>query len=155
MLCKFCQHEFDDSLTECPYCHKQVDFEPKSLTREERDNFAGTTIEMEGNPGEEGYTKRAEYQEKDSYYQQDDAYQRADKSNEDNSHGRRTADMDYLCPDCAGYHLFHSSCISVCRYYRCGGYHDYPLRAAIVSLIEILLFFLFLLVGRLSEWRFL
>jgi hypothetical protein len=40
---------------------------------------------MEGNPGEEGYTKRAEYQEKDSYYQQDDAYQRADKSNEDNS----------------------------------------------------------------------
>ena len=85
MLCKFCQHEFDDSLTECPYCHKQVDFEPKSLTREERDNFAGTTIEMEGNPGEEGYTKRAEYQEKDSYYQQDDAYQRADKSNEDNS----------------------------------------------------------------------
>ena len=85
MLCKFCQHEFDDSLTECPYCHKQVDFEPKSLTREERDNFAGTTIEMEGNPGEEGYTKRSEYQEKDSYYQQDDAYQRADKSNEDNS----------------------------------------------------------------------
>ncbi len=74
MLCKFCQHEFDDSLTECPYCHKQVDFEPKSLTREERDNFAGTTIEMEGNPGEEGYTKRAEYQEKDSYYQQDDAF---------------------------------------------------------------------------------
>ena len=69
MLCKFCQHEFDDSLTECPYCHKQVDFEPKSLTREERDNFAGTTIEMEGNPGEEGYTKRAEYQEKDSYWQ--------------------------------------------------------------------------------------
>ena len=115
MLCKFCQHDFDDSLTECPYCHKQVDFEPKSLTREERDNFAGTTIEMEGNPGEEGYTKRAEYQEN---------------------------------------HLFHSSGISVCRYYRCGGCHDYPLRAAIVSLIEILLFLLFLLVGRLSEWRF-
>ena len=42
MLCKFCQHDFDDSLTECPYCHKQVDFEPKSLTREERDNFVGT-----------------------------------------------------------------------------------------------------------------
>lgn len=79
MLCKFCQHDFDDSLTECPYCHKQVDFEPKSLTREERDSFAGTTIEMEGNPGEDGYTKRAEYQEKDSYYQQDNAYQRADR----------------------------------------------------------------------------
>ena len=44
MLCKFCQHEFDDSLTECPYCHKQVDFEPKSLTREERDNFVGTKV---------------------------------------------------------------------------------------------------------------
>ena len=27
MLCKFCQHDFDDSLTECPYCHKQVDFD--------------------------------------------------------------------------------------------------------------------------------
>lgn len=38
MLCKFCQHDFDDSLTECPYCHKQVDFEPKSLTRK-----SGTT----------------------------------------------------------------------------------------------------------------
>ena len=48
MLCEFCRHEFDDSLTECPYCHKKVDIEAKSLTREERDNFAGTTIEMEG-----------------------------------------------------------------------------------------------------------
>ena len=69
MLCEFCKHDFDDSLTECPYCHKRVDIEAKSLTREERDNFAGTTIEMEGSSGEDGYTKRAEYQEKDSYYQ--------------------------------------------------------------------------------------
>ena len=27
MLCEFCRHEFDDSLTECPYCHKKVDIE--------------------------------------------------------------------------------------------------------------------------------
>ena len=68
MLCEFCQHEFDDSLTECPYCHKKVDIEAKSLTREERDSFDGTTIEMEGSGGEEGYTRRTEYQEKDSYW---------------------------------------------------------------------------------------
>ena len=73
MLCEFCHHDFDDSLTECPYCHKKVDFEAKSLTREERDDFAGTTIEMEDPSGEGGYTKRAEYQEKDSYYQRDNA----------------------------------------------------------------------------------
>ncbi len=84
MLCEFCKHDFDDSLTECPYCHKRVDIEAKSLTREERDNFAGTTIEMEGSSGEDSYTKRAEYQEKDSYYQQDDAYQRADRPYDEN-----------------------------------------------------------------------
>ena len=89
MLCEFCHHEFDDSLTECPYCHKKVDIEAKSLTREERDSFDGTTIEMEGSPGEEGYTKRAEYQEKDSYRQQDDAYQRADRPYEDNRYSDR------------------------------------------------------------------
>ena len=89
MLCEFCRHEFDDNLTECPYCHKMVDIEAKSLTREERDSFDGTTIEMEGSPGEEGYTKRAEYQEKDSYQQQDDAYQRAEKSYEDNRYSDR------------------------------------------------------------------
>lgn len=84
MLCEFCRHEFDDSLTECPYCHKKVDIEAKSLTREERDNFAGTTIEMEGSSGEDGYTKRAEYQEKDSYSRQEDAFHRADSPYEDN-----------------------------------------------------------------------
>lgn len=84
MLCEFCRHEFDDSLTECPYCHKMVDFEAKSLTREERDNFAGATIEVEGSSGEGDYTKRAEYQEKDSYYQQDDAFQRTDRPYADN-----------------------------------------------------------------------
>ncbi|HBX75379.1 MAG: SdpI family protein [Acidaminococcaceae bacterium] len=84
MLCEFCRHDFDDSLTECPYCHKKVDFEAKSLTREERDNFAGTTIEMEGSSGDDGYTQRAEYQEKNSYDQQDDTYQRADRPYDDN-----------------------------------------------------------------------
>ena len=84
MLCEFCRHEFDDSLTECPYCHKKVDIEAKSLTREERDNFAGTTIEMEDSSGEDSYTKRAEYQEKDSYSRQDDTFHRADSPYEDN-----------------------------------------------------------------------
>ena len=84
MLCEFCRHEFDDSLTECPYCHKKVDIEAKSLTREERDNFAGTTIEMEGSSGEDGYTKRAEYQEKDSYSRQEDTFHKADSPYEDN-----------------------------------------------------------------------
>lgn len=83
MLCEFCHHDFDDSLTECPYCHKKVDFETKSLTREERDDFAGTTIEMEDPSGEGGYTKRAEYQDKDSYYQRDNAYQSTDNPYED------------------------------------------------------------------------
>lgn len=85
MLCEFCKHDFDDSLTECPYCHKKVDFETKSLTREERDNFAGTTIEMEDSSGESGYTKHAEYQEKDSYYQQNESFQRADTEHDENS----------------------------------------------------------------------
>ena len=84
MLCEFCRHEFDDSLTECPYCHKKVDIEAKSLTREERDNFAGTTIEMEGSSDEDSYTKRAEYQEKEGYSGQDDTFRRADRPFEDN-----------------------------------------------------------------------
>ena len=90
MLCEFCRHEFDDSLTECPYCHKKVDIEAKSLTREERDSFDGTTIEMEGSGGEEGYTKRAEYQERDSYWQQDDS-RRGERPNayEDNRNSDR------------------------------------------------------------------
>ena len=88
MLCEFCKHEFDDSLTECPYCHKKVDIEAKSLTREERDSFDGTTIEMEGSGGEEGYTRRAEYQEKDSYWQQDD-FRQGDRSYEDSRNSER------------------------------------------------------------------
>ena len=88
MLCEFCKHEFDDSLTECPYCHKKVDIEAKSLTREERDSFDGTTIEMEGSEGEEGYTRRAEYQEKDSYRQQDD-FRRGDRPYEDSRNSER------------------------------------------------------------------
>ena len=87
MLCEFCKHEFDDSLTECPYCHKKVDIEAKSLTREERDSFDGTTIEMEGSGGEEGYTKRAEYQEKDSYWQDD--FRRGDRPYEDSRNSDR------------------------------------------------------------------
>ena len=48
MLCSFCHHEFDDSLTECPYCHRIVEKEAKSLTVEERESFEGATIEVDG-----------------------------------------------------------------------------------------------------------
>jgi len=78
MLCKFCQHDFDDSLTECPFCHRQVDFEPKSLTREERDSFSGTTIDMEGTGRKDSYSGQGEYQEQDDY-RQDETFQRADR----------------------------------------------------------------------------
>ncbi len=56
MLCKFCQHEFDARLTECPYCHRLVEVEVQPLTREERDNFSGATIEADGtiHEGDEG-----------------------------------------------------------------------------------------------------
>ena len=82
MLCKFCQHDFDDSLTECPYCHCRVDFEPKSLTREERDSFSGTTIDMESSGGKDSFSGRSEYQEH-SDYRQDETFQRADRPYED------------------------------------------------------------------------
>lgn len=84
MLCKFCQHDFDDSLTECPYCHRQVDFEPKSLTREERDSFSGTTIEVEGPSGNGGNAGYSEYQEQGSY-QDDGRYGRADDPSREHS----------------------------------------------------------------------
>ena len=82
MVCKFCRHDFDDSLTECPYCHRQVDFEPKSLTREERDSFAGTTIEMEDSGDSKDYARQSEYRDQYSY-RQDERYQRADRPYED------------------------------------------------------------------------
>lgn len=77
MVCKFCQHEFDDSLTECPYCHKQVDFEPKSLTREERDSFSGTTIDID-DPENRQHSGDSQYQDKYDYRDRGD-YQRADR----------------------------------------------------------------------------
>ena len=80
MLCQFCRHEFDDSLTECPYCHRQGDFEPKSLTREERDSFSGTTIDMGGSSDES--ERCSEYQERDSY-RGDETFQRADRPYEE------------------------------------------------------------------------
>lgn len=48
MICKFCQREFEDGLSECPYCHCVVEVEPQTLTRDERDTFAGVTIEQDG-----------------------------------------------------------------------------------------------------------
>ena len=58
MLCKFCQHEFEDHLTECPYCHRLVEIETQPLSREERDSFSGATIEADGSV-REGDTPRS------------------------------------------------------------------------------------------------
>lgn len=67
MKCSFCQNEFDDNLTECPYCHRQVEIEPKSLSPVERDNFDGVTLEMDGTISDEATGEservRVEYQE--------------------------------------------------------------------------------------------
>ncbi len=80
MICEFCQHEFDDSLTECPYCHKQVDFEPKSLTREERDSFSGTTIEIDGSGRNDETDMNGQYQEKGSFHDTDRDYENSEES---------------------------------------------------------------------------
>ena len=48
MICKFCHREFEDGLSECPYCHYVVEVEPQTLTRDERDTFSGVTIEQDG-----------------------------------------------------------------------------------------------------------
>lgn len=48
MICKFCHREFEDGLSECPYCHYVVDVEAQTLTRDERDTFDGVTIEEDG-----------------------------------------------------------------------------------------------------------
>jgi hypothetical protein len=48
MLCKFCHREFEDGLSECPYCHYVVDVEAQTLTKDERDTFSGVTIEQDG-----------------------------------------------------------------------------------------------------------
>lgn len=80
MLCKFCRHEFDDSLTECPYCHRIVEVEPQSLTREERDSFSGTTIEADGSVRDDRnrsdsyiYEERDAYDPQEGYGRQEDA----------------------------------------------------------------------------------
>lgn len=78
MLCKFCRHEFEDSLTECPYCHRIVEVDAQSLTREERDSFNGQTIEADGSvrdesrrSGRDGSASRASYEGQAGYGQQD------------------------------------------------------------------------------------
>jgi len=80
MVCQFCRHEFDDSLTECPYCHKQVDFEPKSLTREERDSFSGTTIDIDESGRQGEYQDRGEYTDRDDLRRGDRSYENGEES---------------------------------------------------------------------------
>lgn len=48
MICKFCHREFEDGLSECPYCHCIVDVEAQTMSRDERDTFSGVTIEEDG-----------------------------------------------------------------------------------------------------------
>lgn len=66
MVCSFCHHEFDEALTECPYCHRIVEKDAHSLTVEERESFDGATIEVDGTVcgGEGDRARSGEYQER-------------------------------------------------------------------------------------------
>ncbi len=67
MICTFCKREFDNGLTECPYCHKQVEVEPHVISADERDTFEGMTIEVE----DDGTVKEEQgVKNQDDYYQQ-------------------------------------------------------------------------------------
>lgn len=48
MICKFCHREFEDGMSECPYCHYVVETTAKVLSQDERDTFEGVTIETDG-----------------------------------------------------------------------------------------------------------
>ena len=87
MVCSFCHHEFDEALTECPYCHRIVEKDAHSLTVEERESFDGATIEVDGTVcGGEGDSARSgEYQERFD----DGPAGRADGKGENNGAGLR------------------------------------------------------------------
>jgi hypothetical protein len=84
MLCKFCHREFEDGLSECPYCHYVVDVEAQTLTKDERDTFSGVTIEQDGTVRETSRPQEAD---------QDDAENYADNEQE--------------TPHSQGIHVFH------------------------------------------------
>lgn len=48
MNCSFCGRELDRCIQECPYCHCRVEHDAQILMPEERDTFAGVTIEEDG-----------------------------------------------------------------------------------------------------------
>lgn len=54
MECKFCHREFDNGLSECPYCHCMVDIEPQKLTATEKNTFDGVTIDVADGTVHEG-----------------------------------------------------------------------------------------------------
>lgn len=49
MECGFCKRQVPPGTTECPYCHYRFEIDAKVLTPEERDTFAGDTIDDDGN----------------------------------------------------------------------------------------------------------
>lgn len=66
MQCPFCKREVPAGTAECPYCHYQFVVDAEVLSSDERDSFAGVTIEEDGSTSggaEEGADTRVEYQE--------------------------------------------------------------------------------------------
>ena len=89
MICSFCHHEFDDNLTECPYCHRVVEKEAKSLTVEERESFGGDTIELDGTVYE-GSRQSGDDSAREGEYQEtygEGPYERADGKNQKTGSG--------------------------------------------------------------------
>ena len=110
MVCSFCHHEFDEALTECPYCHRIVEKDAHSLTVEERESFDGATIEVDGTVcgGEGDRARSREYQERFD----DGPAGRADDKGENNGAGLRihtfhTRELPVLGPFGCAACLFH------------------------------------------------
>jgi Flp pilus assembly protein TadB len=54
MECKFCHREFEDGLSECPYCHCMVEIEPQKMSQVEKNTFEGVTIDVADGTVHEG-----------------------------------------------------------------------------------------------------
>lgn len=92
MICSFCQHEFDDNLTECPYCHRVVEKDAKSLTVEERESFGGDTIELDGTVHEGSRQSWGDDSAREGEYQEtygEGPYERADGKDPETGRGNR------------------------------------------------------------------
>ncbi len=75
MQCPFCKREVAKGATECPYCHYQFTVDAEVLSSDERDSFAGVTVEEDGSTSgtpKGSYDERAYDEERSSRYDQRD-----------------------------------------------------------------------------------